>query len=176
MNITELVSDSRKGNISSFMELILQKQKLIYKIAWTYIENPSDMEDCIADTTIKAFDKLYQLKDENKFYAWYLSILINKCRSYSKRYKNEVPIETATSFLADYNSFNDTDNRILLESILSSLQGRSKDVLVLKYLKGLTLKEIAYIMKIPQNTVKSLLYRALDKLKRKTAKKALKEV
>jgi RNA polymerase sigma-70 factor (ECF subfamily) len=164
--LKDLLEKSKNGDISSFMELIRQKQNLIYKIAWNYAENPSDVEDCISDATIKAYDNLHQLKDDTKFYAWYISILINKCRYYSRKSKRQVPLEDDNAaVLADSNSFECIEDKMLFKSILSSLEGRPKDILVLKYLEGFTLKEIAFIMKVPQSTVKSILYRALNKLR-----------
>jgi len=164
-DIDYLIKKSKKGDIASFINLIKPKQEMIYKVAWSYLENNYDVEDCVVDTTITAFDKLHQLKKIDSFYTWYMSILINKCRAYCRNKRKNIYLEDELYEPQDFASYTNVEDRLIAESIMSSLKGRNRDILVLKYLEGFTLREIGIIMKIPENTVKSMLYRTLKKLR-----------
>lgn len=71
MEIEKLVLESREGDISAFMKLLREKQEIIYKISFSYSKNKYDAEDCISEAAIRAFDKIKQLKNPEKFYSWY---------------------------------------------------------------------------------------------------------
>ena len=79
-NIQDLIQKSKDGDISAFMTLLKNKEVLIYNISFSYTKNSYDAEDCISEASIKAFDKLKQLRNEDKFHCWFISILINVCR------------------------------------------------------------------------------------------------
>ncbi|HEY5561563.1 MAG TPA: sigma-70 family RNA polymerase sigma factor [Clostridiaceae bacterium] len=165
-NIFDLVHKSKNGDISSFMELLKEKEQFIYNITFPYTKNPYDTEDCISEASIKAFDKLKQLRNEEKFYCWFISILINVCR---KNIKSRITSSSEDTLdqLRDEFSYESADDRIIVEALLSKLRKDERDILALRYLKDFSLKEVAFIMDIPLSTVKTKIYRALNFLKAK---------
>ena len=48
MDLKQLVAESKKGNIESFMFLLSAKQEMLYKIAYTYTQHPQDAEDVLS--------------------------------------------------------------------------------------------------------------------------------
>lgn len=166
MNIEVLVEKSKAGDISAFMELLKQKQDLFYRIAITYTKNSYDAEDCISDAAIKGFEKIKQLHTPSKFFAWFTSILINICRK-SYKLKNTSCCEEEIKELIDGFSYSSVEDRIIIENLLSKLKEDDREIIVLRYLKDYSLKEIAYIMDIPINTVKTKIYRSLNILRMK---------
>lgn len=164
MGIEELVSKSKNGNISAFMELLREKEELIYKISFTYTKNKYDAEDCISEAAIKAFDKIKQLRNPEKFYSWYISVLINVCRR-SLKEKVKESSEVELSLVRDEFSYRSVDDRIIIEGLLAKLKKDERDILALRYLKDYSIKEIADIMDMPLSTVKTKIYRSLNILK-----------
>lgn len=165
MEINELVQASKKGDMQSFIQLLTDKEKLIYRIARAYTQNSHDAEDCISDSTIRAYDKLKQLKSPEKFYTWYISILVNTCRKKYKTINKEVEYIPEQHDFATEEIMQSTDNRILVELMLEHLKDNERDIIVLKYLKGFSLEEIAEILTIPVGTVKSRINRIIGKIK-----------
>lgn len=164
MDIEELVHKSKDGNISAFMELLRGKEELIYKISFTYTKNKYDAEDCISEAAIKAFDKIKQLRNPEKFYSWYISVLINICRR-SLKEKVKESSEVELSLVRDEFSYRSVDDRIIIEGLLAKLKKDERDILALRYLKDYSIKEIADIMDMPLSTVKTKIYRSLNILK-----------
>jgi RNA polymerase sigma-70 factor (ECF subfamily) len=165
-NVQELVQKSKGGDIPAFMELLKEKESLIYNICFSYTKNSYDAEDCISEASIKAFDKLKQLRNEEKFYCWFISILINVCR---KNIKNKITAlsEEEVNQVRDEFSYHSIDDRIIVEELLSKLRGNERDILALRYLKDYSIKEIAVIMDMPLSTVKTKIYRSLNFLRGK---------
>ncbi|MDT8716844.1 hypothetical protein IAI10_09250 [Clostridium sp. 19966] len=64
--LQKLVDKSKKGDISSFMQLLSEKDALIYNIAFSYAKNSYDAEDYISEASIKAFDKIKHLKNDER--------------------------------------------------------------------------------------------------------------
>lgn len=166
-NIQELVQKSRDGDISSFMSLLKEKEALIYNISFSYTKNSYDAEDCISEASIKAFDKLKQLRNEEKFHCWFISILINVCR---KNIKNKITASSDEELIQvrDEFSYQSIDDRLMVEELLSKLRKDERDILALRYLKDYSIKEIASIMDMPLSTVKTKIYRSLNFLRTRT--------
>ncbi|MBV7272497.1 sigma-70 family RNA polymerase sigma factor [Clostridium sp. PL3] len=144
-NIQELVQKSKAGDISSFMSLLREKEVLIYNISFSYTKNSYDAEDCISEASIKAFDKLKQLKNEEKFYCWFISILINICRKNIKS-KITIPSDDTINQVRDEFSYQFIDDRILIEELLSKLRKDERDIIAFRYLKLYILYPIQNIL------------------------------
>ncbi|NOH16108.1 RNA polymerase sigma factor [Clostridium cochlearium] len=167
MNTEILVKKSKKGDISAFMELLREKQELFYKIAFTYTKNSYDAEDCISEAAIKGYEKIKQLKKWNKFYSWFTSILVNICR---KQYREKLNFSSKEILedIKDSFSYNSVEDQIIIEELLEKLKKDEREILMLRYLKDYPIKDVAFIMDIPVNTVKTKIYRSLKFLKSKT--------
>lgn len=162
--LQDLVQKSKDGDISAFMTILKEKEVLIYKISFSYTKNSYDAEDCISEASIKAFDKLNQLRNEEKFYCWFISILINVCR---KNIKNKITSssEEEVNQVMDEFSFQSIDDKIIIEELLSKLKRDERDILALRYLKDYPINEIAIIMDLPLSTIKTKIYRSLNILR-----------
>lgn len=167
MDIEELVIASQNGDINDFIRLIKMKEETIYRIARTYTSSSYDAEDCISEAVLHSFDKIKQLKNAEKFYVWFISILINICR---KRYKvsaREDEFIIGIHQAADDSTFSFSDNSLVVKDILKHLKKDERDILVLRYLRDFSIEEIAQILGIPQGTVKSRLNRTISRIKLK---------
>lgn len=172
MDVELLVDQCKKGDIESFMELISAKQEMLYKIAFTYTSNAYDAEDCLSEASIKAFNKIKQLRESDKFYKWYTSLLINYCRGRYRRQKKELDNlekiyhkEMLEDISGDFAKA--VEDQALVEIILESLKDDERDLLVLRFMEDFSIKEIAEIMGVAEGTVKSRLHRSLKKIRKR---------
>lgn len=166
MDIELLINKSKHNDIQAFMELLKEKQELFYKIAFTYTKNSCDAEDCISEATIKAYEKLKQLRNSKKFYSWFTSILINICRDHHRQNKRLASEEELTD-IADSFSYSSVEDKLFITNLLNILKNDEREVLILRYLKDYSIKEISEILGIPVNTVKSKIHRSLNFLRLK---------
>ena len=68
--------------------------------------------------------------------------------------------EFEMQYVEDFN-----DEELRFYSMIGNLTLEDKEIMTLKYFQGYTLDEIALILNMPLSTVKSRVYRALEKLK-----------
>ena len=67
-------------NAVMFQAEIRRIEKLLYRIAWSYLGNNADVEDAVQDALIKAWEKRSSLRDMKQFKPWITRILMNQCK------------------------------------------------------------------------------------------------
>ncbi len=131
-------------------------------------------QDVTQEAFLQAFKKLNKLRDRKKFSGWVYVIAVNLAKShYSKTKKNkEIPFR----LVEDIYNYTDkklehTELRVDVQKILESLNNDQKNAVILYYYFDLSCEEIALHLKTNENTVKTRLYRAREKLRKILAEK-----
>ncbi len=141
--------------------LILESQESLYRVAKSLLSNDADCGDAICETIARAFEKLHTLKSDAFAKTWLTRILINECHNILRREKKIV-------YLEDYAEKEETqeqqDYSELYEAI-RRLPEEGRLAIVLYYMEGYRVKEIAGIMKTTESAVKKRLARAREKLR-----------
>lgn len=121
----------------------------------------SDVEDCYQNTFLKFYTKSPKFEDEQHIKAWLIRVAIRECASYMRKNRRQVPVE---SFFDE----SDSDNKDNLDISWALMKTPSKyrDVLYLHYCEEYKVKEIAQIIGAKENTVKSLLRRGREILRK----------
>lgn len=134
----------------------------IYRIAYTYVNNPTDALDIVQETAYQAYISKDKIKDKKKFKSWILKITANKSKDFLRKNK---PILLEDLSTLDAMESKDKENLSMFIEDLKSLFIDEKNIIVLKIYFEYTFEMIAKEIKMPINTVKSKYYRALEKLK-----------
>ncbi len=140
-----------------------------------------DARDLAQEAFVKAYENLEGFKSESRFYTWFYRILSNGCKDHLRKKKVRAAIsffsggggETETAAeerVADRgeNAKEALLNRELggqLYAAIAKLPFRQKNVFVLRYLEGLSLREIGENMGISPGAVKAHLWQAVRKMK-----------
>lgn len=138
----------------------------------------SDLEDAIQDTFVEAFSRAGQLRDEEKVKHWIIKIARSKGRKYKRKSSILVTIECAFKEdvvqLSCQETYEDdvlaglilkSDMVDLIESI-KSLNYKEQKALILQYVYGEKLKDIAIILGENLNNTKSISRRAKEKARK----------
>lgn len=155
-----LVKSAKKGNRHSFAVLYSQIYKELYRYALFTLRNQQDAEDCVSEAVIDAYRTIGNLKSEEAFKVWFFKILSAKCKRKIKEYYN-TPVEAEFS----YDNFGEIDSSIDLKKAFFTLSSEDRMIISLTVFGGYNSKEIAKILKMNSNTVRSRYSRALDKLR-----------
>lgn len=163
----DLILKAQKGDTAAFVQIILKFENELYKIAKTRISNESDIEDAIQETMIETYKSIKKLKDPKKLKKWLIKILINKCnRIYNKKYKND--ISTNEYNLDNYiilNSNKDIEDDLDFYLLIKDLKYEERIIVILYYLEQYTVPEIKTILRMNENTIRTHLFRARQKIK-----------
>lgn len=167
----ELVEKAKRGDKEAFTQAILEIKSSLYKIAKMKTTNEEDIQDIIQETMIDAYKYIKKLKEPNKFKAWVIKILINNCNKYYKRkYKdNEIYTNYNIEFYKesiDYDNIHELlENTLNFYEMIKKLKYEERIVIVLFYGEKYTTKEISNILNVNENTIKTRIYRAKEKIK-----------
>ncbi len=163
MKQTKLIRQSKAGDAEAFEKLLLLYSEQMYRTAFLYVGNREDALDVVQETSCKAYLAIQKLKKEKYFATWLTRILINTAVEHLRSQSANVALELVDEQLviAEKNPVEYLD---LIEA-LQSLRAEYRDVLILFYFQGLSIKEAAEVMQLPTGTVKTYLFRAKAALK-----------
>lgn len=144
---------------------IKENQERFYRFAYRYMKNADESVEVVQETIVKALEKIHTLRQKEYLKAWFYRILINECITNIRKNKRIVFTEQCYDV-----PYNDTDiSKKELTSIIfkaiDNLDIKYKTIILLRFYEDMTISDIADVLKININTVKSRLYRALDILK-----------
>ncbi|MEH7385457.1 sigma-70 family RNA polymerase sigma factor [Bacillus sp. JJ1521] len=165
MAIIRLVKNAQKGNDKAFLKLFQQYEEDIYRMAYVYVKNKDDALDIVQEVAYQSFKKIDTLKNPEYFKTWLMKITMNCATNVVRKNKKVVQLKP------EYEEFMGTENEdipfsISLQDLIDGLDKDEKGIVLLRFYHNHTFKEISEILEIPLGTAKSILYRALDKLRK----------
>lgn len=143
-----------------FARRIVAMQGTLYRICCTQLPQLCDREDAVQSAIEKAWRKQDTLRDESRLEGWLTRILIHECYALLRSRKREIPMEALPEAPAPQGSEPD------LYRFFTSLPEKLRLPMVLFYLEGHGIKEIAGILRLPIGTVKSRLARGREQMRR----------
>lgn len=165
--LTNLVKKAKRNDYQSFCELIEKIKKDLYLIAKTRLKSEDDIADAIQETIITCYNNIKFLRKETSFKSWAIKILINKCNKIYKN-PNNVNISIESNNINDFLEATENNyEKLNFENLIKDLNHEEQLILTLYYYSRYTTKEISQITKIKENTIKSKINRAKEKLHKK---------
>jgi RNA polymerase sigma-70 factor, ECF subfamily len=176
----ELLARAQQGDPQALSQLVLGQQHYIYSIAMSVLKHPEDAADLTQEAFIRLFRALPQYNGESRFTTWLYRLVVNMCRDELRRRGRQVPLAPAgneeeetdqVASVADDDRWADPaqalDSRELRDEVrraLAQLEEHYRLVLTLYYFDELKYTDIAEILDIPLNTVKSHIRRGKERL------------
>ena len=96
--------------------------------------------------------------------TWFYRILINESLTYLRQNKKELP-EDAMPDDTGHDPLSNQANYLDLYDAILQLPAEIKTIVLLHYFEDMTLRQIALVTQVNENTVKSRLYSGLKKLR-----------
>ena len=138
-----------------FGQRVTAMQNRLYHIARGYLNSEHDCLDAVSEAIFKAWQKRAALREERMFETWLVRILIRECVNIQRKQKRiiptEAPPEPADEQSSDYPELRDA---------LDSLPQEQRVAVVLHYMEGYSVAEIASILHVFQGTISSRLHYA----------------
>lgn len=160
------VQRAKKGNHKAFQELIEEEKVKLYKMAYIYTKNEDDALEVFQETVYKAFVSINSLKDDRYFSTWITRILIHTALDLLNKKKRVIPMERNT-LESKIQSYMPNERNVDLLDAITELDEKYKSVLVLRYYKDYSVKQIAEILDCPEGTVKTNIHRGIQQLREK---------
>lgn len=145
--------------------LFQQYEKDIYRMAYLYVKNRDDALDIVQEVAYKSFKKIDALKNPEYFKTWLMKITMNCATNLVKKNKKVVQLKPEYEKIIGVEN-EDIALSITLQDLIEALGTDEKSIILLRFYHNHTFKEISEVLGIPLGTAKSVLYRALDKLRK----------
>ena len=170
----QLVKRAKKGDKEAFITLMEGQTETLKRVAYVWLNNEEDIADVIQDTILDAYEHIGQLKKAAYFRTWIVRILINNCtriyRKNKKHAKFEISAdghESGKEWLYGVRGETDAGHADLeFSDLLRALPEDSRVIFQMYFGEQFTTAEIAGMLHMKENTVKSRIHRGKEKLRR----------
>jgi RNA polymerase sigma-70 factor, ECF subfamily len=176
----DIIRRAQAGDPEALTQLIMGQQHYVYSIAMSVLKNPEDAADLAQEAFMRLFRALPQYNGESRFTTWLYRLVVNLGRDELRRRGRQVPVippivdeegQDGMASVADDDRWADPslalDSRELRDGVrqaLAQLEEHYRLVLTLYYFDDMKYSDIAEVLDIPLNTVKSHIRRGKERL------------
>ena len=177
-----LLKRIRAGETELFARLVEAHQKKIYRIALYYVRDTVAADTLTQDTFVKAFEHIGRFREEAQFETWLTRIAINLSLNYLKQQQRErkrnagdilaqnpqgepVALQVADPGGSPEEQLLQKETMARIGRALSLMSQQQKIVFQLRHYEGLSLEEIREVTQLNVGTIKSHLFRAVQKVR-----------
>ena len=178
----ELVKKALDNNMSAFQQLIERYKKKIYYTALSTLGNHHDAEDVLQETMLQALRSLSKLRQPEGFGPWVIRIAYNRSIDTIRKRKRVVNPEeddsgrTLFDYVQNEAPVGDPDRVVRsgeigsqIKGVLHQLPESQRSAFMMKHVANLSIREIAIATNSTESTVKTNIYRAVQKLRTELA-------
>ena len=141
-------------NSFEFSNKVLEMEPQLYRVAYGLLLNRTDCADVVQEALLRAWEKRNSLREEAYFKTWLTRILINECYSMLRRRKRAIPLDELPEPVAPP----DADHE--LHDAIARLDQKLRLPVVLHYMEGYSVGEVADMLRLPAGTIKTRLFKA----------------
>ncbi|MCK5078201.1 MAG: RNA polymerase sigma factor, partial [Calditrichia bacterium] len=168
------------GDIEAFREFVESNREKVYYLARNLTGNHHDAEDLSQDVFIKVYQSISKFRKKAKIQTWLHRITVNAFIDRKRKRvlniiklnpeqedTNRIPEPVEESVTGNPERY--VDSQIMQKNIhqaLDKLSPKERSVFVLKHYQNHTIREIASTLKIAEGTVKSLMFRSIQKMQK----------
>ena len=179
-----LVRRAQAGDRAALSELVQSQQTYVYSIAMSLMHNPADAADMTQEAFVRLLRSLGTYRAETKFTTWLYRLVTNICLDGLRRRGRPIEsldepmssqsgddAQTAGERLADSDRWTQPEQEVELRESATEVRGALQGLpapqrlaLTLHYFEDLRYEDIAEVMGLPLNTVKSHIRRGKERL------------
>ena len=166
LRMEEALAQSARGEASAFGAIVREYQRMVYSMAYHFFHNPALAEDLAQDVFLRLYQNLAAIKSPTHLILWLRQVTSRRCIDQARRGPAQPPLglEEAREPTVEAEPPDPLLAKRLRHAV-ASLPEDSRLVIILRYQEELELAEIAGILDVPINTVKSRLQRSLAALR-----------
>lgn len=143
----------------TFARQVTQMRTAMYRVAASYLRGEADRLDAVSEAIAKGWEKRGTLRDERLFATRMTRILIRECINIQRRQRRMTPVDTLPEQATEEMEPSG------LEEAIDRLPQRQRTMVVLHYVEGYDVREIAAMMTTTKSAVCAGLSRARKRLR-----------
>jgi len=175
------VQETLRGNRNAFTAIVERYTPLLYSMAFRLLGSAEEAEEAVQEIFLRAFRGLKGFRRGRRFHPWLYTIALNHLRTRTRRRRRALraaPLSLTdelqeltpddTSESPGLRAEREEGER-LAQQALEGLAAPYREVFVLRQVEGLSVRDTAEALGIPEGTVKIRLHRARQELSRRLA-------
>ena len=174
----EIVEQVLDGEKELFGMLIDRYQRPIYNLMHRYAHNGDEAADLTQDVFVRAFDKLWSIRADGRFFSWLYGIAVNLAKDWQRknnRRNSQLHIVEQVALVQDEGmnqnlEVEHQENAHFLRQALLELRDQTREILILRYRHGCSIKEVADTFSLNESAVKMRIKRGLEQLRSRIEK------
>jgi RNA polymerase sigma-70 factor (ECF subfamily) len=173
MDVTKAFPDQlsveAEADKPAFVDAVAMHQSLVFSIAYHLLHNPVLAEETAQDVFVRLYQDHHKIKSSSHLIHWLRRTTTHRCLDILRQSKRRslVPLDEMEASLSAAQPDPDPVLARTLRRLVAELPAGARAVMVLRFQEELEPKEIAEVLGLPVNTVKSRLQRALIVLRGK---------
>ena len=172
LNEQDLIQRAKGGDVAAFEALVQIHRQVALRVAFLVVGDQTEAEDVTQEAFVKAYHAMSRFRVDGSFRPWLLRIVRNEALNQRRRRGRQErlslrlandPVSGGAAPSPETTVMTAVERRTVLEAV-NGLPDRYRDVVIHRYLLGLSEAETAATLRIPAGTVKSRTVRALHRL------------
>ena len=172
MDEAEIIKRVLSGDEDSFRHLVELYWRKVMAVVRQKVSSPEEVEDVVQNTFVRAYQKLGQLRDASTFAFWLYRIAQKSAIDYirrGRRHKTHTSTDDVQTILNAKESRRKREDDVNEEvrDAVESLPPKYREVVTLRFIGGMSCKEVAEYLGEPEGTIRNRLFRANEMLRRR---------
>ena len=164
-----LITRTKQGDTDAFNPLVQKYQSQIYTFIRKQVKETEIAKDLTQETWLKAFRAIKTFRGNSAFASWLYRIAENVCTDYFRKQQKAQNIESlhtinerriTETHPESYRDLERQELRVYLRAAIQRLIDTRKQVFLLYYAQGLSIKQITTRLNRSEGTIKSHLHNA----------------
>jgi RNA polymerase sigma-70 factor (ECF subfamily) len=167
-----LIIRAQRGDRQALNQLFNSWYQSVYGIAYRYFGEAEPAKEVSQQAFIQVQQKLGELKDPASFRVWLYRMVVNLChmeirrnQTRRRRYEGYGNVRSMGLAPSPDELYEQREQTEMVLAALQQIPREQRTVIIMKEYEGLKFREIAEILEISENTVKSRLYYGLKALR-----------
>jgi RNA polymerase sigma-70 factor, ECF subfamily len=164
----DLLAEAQAGSEHAFAAIVREHQGMVYGLAYHFLHSRGPAEELAQDVFLALHQNLLRMESPSHLKFWLRRVTSNRCIDSVRRLRHrfELPMDPLPE-ASVATPIADPLLGALLERLVAELPPHPRIVVTLRFQEDLEPTEIAAIIDMPVNTVKSHLRRSMEILRRK---------
>jgi len=159
---SQLIARAKDGDDEAFSEIVRRYQDFVYRQAWSYLRDDDAAKDAAQEVFVTAYQGIPYLRKDSALRRWLYRVCRNHCLNVIRHQKIEHRLRPEDPDAVKP----DMALLVTLRERISALDDPYREVIILRYYHDLSYVEIAQVLDITIDNVKTRLFRAKNMLKR----------
>ncbi len=159
-----LIARAQAGDTGAFRVLVDQHRTRAYTLALRILRSTSDAEEVAQDAFVRVWTALPGFRGESSFSTWMYRIVARRAFDRAQVLRNrrarELEEEHLPERAAPEGGDDDTLQAALLQRLVAGLSAAQRSAVTMFYYEGRSVEQVAELLGMPENTVKTHLLRA----------------